>query len=249
MESKEGRFAVTKEVWHMLGTLVNTATVILGGLLGLLLGTRVPQRLRDTVMQGIGLCTLVIGALSAMDTASVLTLIICMVLGGFLGEGINIEKRLERLGSRAQALLVREQAAGSLFVQGFMTASLLFCVGPMSIVGPLESGLSGNHATQVAKALMDGVAAIFLSAALGPGVLLSAAAVLAYQGAITLGASLLAPLLTSSVIVEMSAVGGVIIMGIGFTLTGVGKIRVGNMLPAIFLPIAYLPLVNWISTL
>ncbi|MCL1964005.1 MAG: DUF554 domain-containing protein [Firmicutes bacterium] len=234
----------------MLGAWINTAAVIIGGLLGLLLGSRVPQRLRDTVMRGIGLCTLIIGAQGALGTDSVLTLIICIVLGGLLGEGINIEKRLEGLGGRAERLLYGNGSArDNLFVQGFMTASLLFCVGPMSIVGPLESGLSGNHATQAAKAIMDGTAAVFLSAALGPGVLLSAATVLVYQGAITLGASLLAPLLTGPVIVEMSAVGGVIIMGIGLNMTEAAKIRAGNLLPAIFLPIAYLPLAAWVGGL
>jgi len=234
----------------MLGTLVNTFTIIAGGLIGLLLGSRVAQRLRDTVMQGIGLCTIIIGALSALNTDSVLTLIICVVLGGLLGEGINIEKRLEGLGTRAERLLYgNSPTTGNQFVQGFMAASLLFCVGPMSIVGPLESGLSGNHATQFAKAIMDGTAAVFMSAALGPGVLLSAAAILVYQGTITLGASLLAPLLTNPVVVEMSAVGGVIILGIGLNMIGVAKIRGGNLVPAIFLPIAYMPLSAWISGL
>lgn len=234
----------------MLGTLVNTGTVLLGGAVGLVLGGKVPERLRSTVMQGIGLCVLIIGALSALETANVLTLIICMVLGGLLGEGINIEKRLESLGVHAERLLTRRAAGGAgQFVKGFMTASLLFCVGPMSIVGPLESGLSANHATQVAKAIMDGTAAVFLSAALGPGVLLSAAIVLLYQGAITLGASLLAPLLTDPVILEMSAVGGVVIIGIGLNMLEAARIRVGNLLPAIFLPIAYLPLATLIGIL
>ena len=234
----------------MLGTLVNTFTVIIGGLLGLLLGSRVRQRLRDTVMQGIGLCTLIIGVRGALSTDNVLTLIICVVLGGFLGEGVNIEKRLEGLGGRAERLLYGGKPAdSSLFVQGFMAASLLFCVGPMSIMGPLESGLSGNHATQIAKAIMDGTASVFMAAALGPGVLLSAASILVYQGALTIGASLLAPLLTDPVIAEVSAVGGVIILGIGLNMIGVAKIRAGNLLPSIFLPIAYLPLAAWISGL
>lgn len=234
----------------MLGTLINVGTVLLGSLLGLLLGGRVPQRLRQTVMQGISLCVVVIGVLSAVDTADVLTLIICMVVGALIGEGINIERRLESFGKRAESLLTRgKPAEESTFVTAFMTASLLFCVGPMSIIGPLESGLSGNHATQTAKAMMDGTASLFLAAALGPGVLLSALMILLYQGAITLGATLLSPLLTTPIITEMSAVGGVIIIGIGLNMMEAAKIRVGNLLPAIFLPIGYLPLAGWIAQL
>lgn len=237
----------------MLGTLINVATVLAGSCLGLLLGSRVPGRLRDTVMQGLGLCVMIIGALSALETDDVLGMIICMVVGGLLGEGINIEKRLEGIGVRAERLLMRRANdntdGGDRFVRGFMTASLLFCVGPMSIIGPLESGLSANHATQIAKALMDGVAAVFLAAALGPGVALSAAIILVYQGAITLGATFAASLLTDPIITQMSAVGGVVIIGIGLNMLEIAKIRVGNLLPAIFLPIAYVPLAGWIARL
>lgn len=245
-----GNASLRKGGGLMLGALVNTATVLVGGMLGLLLGSRVPQRLRDTVMQGIGLCVMIIGALSALKTENVLTMIVCMVIGGLLGEAIDIEKRLQGLGTHAERLLTRTTpAGGSRFVQGFMTASLLFCVGPMSIVGPLESGLSGNHATQIAKAIMDGTSCVFLAAALGPGALLSALVILLYQGGITLGANLLAPLLSDPVVLEMSAVGGAIIIGIGLNMLEVVKIRVGNLLPAIFLPIGYLPLAAWIRGL
>lgn len=234
----------------MLGAFVNFATVIAGGLLGLALGNSVPKRFRDTVMQGLGLCVAIIGALSALKTEDVLGMIVCIVLGGLLGEGIDIEKRLEKLGERAHRVFSRGDTGGAgTFVQGFMTASLLFCVGPMSIVGPLESGLSGNHATQIAKALMDGTAAVFLSAALGPGTLLSAVVILVYQGAITLAAGLVAPLLTDAIITQMSAVGGVVIIGISLNMLEVTRVRVGNLLPAIFAPAAYVPLAAWIGTL
>lgn len=234
----------------MVGTLINVGTVVLGSLLGLLLGKGVPDRLRQTVMQGIGLCVLIIGGLSALDTADVLGMIICMVTGGLLGEWINIEKRLEGIGAKAESLLLRgKSGSGSTFVQGFVTASLLFCVGPMSIIGPLESGLAGNHATQIAKGMMDGISAVFFAAALGPGVLLSAAVILLYQGLITLGAQFLSPILTDAIVLEMSAVGGVVIIGIGLNMLEVGKIRVGNLLPAIFLPMAYVPIASWIGGL
>ena len=232
----------------MLGVGINVATVLLGGALGLLLGRRVAQRLRDTVMQGLGLCVLVIGALSALETADVLALIVSCVLGGFLGEWINIEKRLENLGGRAERLLTRGEARGT-FVQGVMTASLGFCVGAMSVVGSLESGLSGDHATLIAKAALDGVGAVFFAAAMGPGVLLSALVILLYQGAIALSASLVAPLLSQAVVTEMSAVGGALIVGIGLNMLGVAKIRVGNLLPAVFVPLVYVPLAAWLGGL
>lgn len=235
---------------RMMGTLINVGTVLLGSVLGLLLGKAVPDRLRVTVMQGIGLCVLIIGITSAIETADILGVIVCMVLGALIGEGLDIERRLESLGARAERLLTRgAPAEGSTFVQGFMAASLLFCVGPMSIIGPLESGLSQNHATQIAKALMDGTASVFLAAALGPGVALSALMILLYQGAITLAAGLVSPLLTEAVIVQMSATGGVIILGIGLNMLEAAKVRVGNLLPAIFLPILYAPVAAWIGNL
>ncbi len=233
----------------MLGVFINVATVLAGGSLGLLLRGGIPQRVRDTVMQALGLSVLLVGALGAIKTADVMAVIICMVIGALLGEWINIEKRLEGLGVRAERLLSRGRGQGGSFVQGFMTASLVFCVGAMSVVGSLESGLSGNHATLTAKALMDGVASVFFAASLGPGVLLSAAAILVYQGAITLGAGLIAPLLTDPIVLEMSAVGGVIIVGIGINMLELGKIRVGNLLPAVFIPMAYVPLAAWIGGL
>lgn len=234
----------------MLGTLINFAAVLLGSAIGLLLGKKVPERLRDTVMQGLGLCVLIIGALSALETDDVLGMIICIVLGALLGEWINIERRLAALGTRAQALFVRGGADGDgSFVQAFMAASLLFCVGPMSIIGPLESGLAGSHATQIAKGMMDGVSSIFIAAALGPGALLSALVILVYQGLITLAAGLLSPLLTEPIITQMSAVGGVVIIGVGLNLLNATDIRSGNLLPAIFLPIAYVPLAQWLGTL
>ena len=234
----------------MIGVLINVATVLLGGTIGLLLGKGIPERIRETVMQGLALCTMLIGLLSALKTNDVLCVIVCMVIGALLGEWINIEKRLEGLGGRAERLLTRGKAAsGSTFVQGFMTASLVFCVGAMAIVGSLESGLSGNHGTLTAKAMLDGVAAVFFAAALGPGVLLSAVAVFVYQGIIALGAGLVAPVLSDPIVLEMSAVGGLIIVGIGLNLLGIAKVRTGNLLPAVFLPLAYVPIAAWITGL
>ena len=232
----------------MVGVIINVAAVLAGGTLGLLLGGRVPQRLRETIMQGLALCILLIGAQGALETANVLAVIVCMVAGGLLGEALDIEKRLESLGALAERKFAHGGQNGC-FAQGFITASLLFCVGAMAVVGSLNAGLTGDNSTLIAKAALDLVTAVFFAAALGPGVLLAAAAVLVYQGAIALMAGWLAPVLTDAIVTEMSAVGGLLIMGLSFNMLGMAKIRVGNLLPAIFLPILYFPIANWIGGL
>ena len=232
----------------MVGVIINVAAVLAGGTLGLLLGGRVPQRLRETIMQGLALCILLIGAQGALETANVLAVIVCMVAGGLLGEALDIEKRLESLGALAERKFAHGGQNGR-FAQGFITASLLFCVGAMAVVGSLNAGLTGDNSTLIAKAALDLVTAVFFAAALGPGVLLAAAAVLVYQGAIALMAGWLAPVLTDAIVTEMSAVGGLLIMGLSFNMLGMAKIRVGNLLPAIFLPILYFPIANWIGDL
>lgn len=232
----------------MVGVIINVAAVLAGGTLGLLLGGRVPQRLRETIMQGLALCILLIGAQGALETANVLAVIVCMVAGGLLGEALDIEKRLESLGALAERKFAHGGQNGR-FAQGFITASLLFCVGAMAVVGSLNAGLTGDNSTLIAKAALDLVTAVFFAAALGPGVLLAAAAVLVYQGAIALMAGWLAPVLTDAIVTEMSAVGGLLIMGLSFNMLGIAKIRVGNLLPAIFLPILYFPIANWIGGL
>ena len=232
----------------MVGVIINVAAVLAGGTLGLLLGGRVPQRLRETIMQGLALCILLIGAQGALETANVLAVIVCMVAGGLLGEALDIEKRLESLGALAERKFAHGGQNGR-FAQGFITASLLFCVGAMAVVGSLNAGLTGDNSTLIAKAALDLVTAVFFAAALGPGVLLASAAVLVYQGAIALMAGWLAPVLTDAIVTEMSAVGGLLIMGLSFNMLGMAKIRVGNLLPAIFLPILYFPIANWIGGL
>ena len=232
----------------MVGVIINVAAVLAGGTLGLLLGGRVPQRLRETIMQGLALCILLIGAQGALETANVLAVIVCMVAGGLLGEALDIEKRLESLGALAERKFAHGGQNGR-FAQGFITASLLFCVGAMAVVGSLNAGLTGDNATLIAKAALDAVSAMFFAAAMGPGVLLSAAAVFVYQGAIALLAGVIAPLLTEQIIGAMSAVGGLLIIALGINMLEVTKIRIGNLLPAMFLPILYYPIADWIGGL
>lgn len=227
----------------MLGTLVNAGAVILGAVLGTFFGRRISERFREIVMQGLALCVVLIGIMGAITTQKVIGVILSMVLGGVLGEALDIEGRLQRLGERAQRLFAKGDGQ-STFAQGFVTASLVYCVGAMAIVGSLDAGLRGDHTTLFAKSMLDGMTAIIFASTLGIGVAFAALPVLLYQGLITLLARFLSPILTDALIIEMSAVGGLLILAIGLNMLGVVKIRVGNLLPAIFLPLLLLPLLS-----
>lgn len=224
----------------MLGTIVNAAAILVGGGVGLLLKKGLPARISDVIMGGVGLVVLYIGVSGSLSGENVLIAVLSIVAGGALGAWIDLDRALNRLGARAQAAFAGRggaQGGGSAFAQGFVSASLLFCVGAMAVVGSLQSGLTGDHATLFAKALIDGVSAMVFASAMGAGVLLSAVAVFAYQGAITLLASLLAPVLSDVAVSEMTCVGSLLIVGIGLNLLGVTKLKLANYLPAVFLPL------------
>jgi len=225
----------------LFGTIVNAGAVLAGTLLGCLVKKGLPERLKSTLMQALGLCTILIGILSAIETKDPLCVIVSMALGTLLGSAVGIEKGLGKLGSLAERLVSRDaDTRDGAFGKAFVTSSLLFCVGAMSIVGSLESGLKGDHTTLLAKSVLDGVASIIFASTLGPGVALSAMTVLVYQGGITLASGVCAPALSAAVINEMSAAGGLVVLGIGVNLLLDKKIRVGDMLPAFFLPLLYL---------
>ncbi|MCH5288158.1 MAG: DUF554 domain-containing protein [Christensenellaceae bacterium] len=226
----------------MIGTLINAIAIIIGTAVGLLARKGISERLRDTVVQGQGLCVMLIGLSGALKTQNTLCVILCIVIGGLLGSAVDIELRLNQLGGMLERRFASDKQEGSI-AKGFVTASLVFCVGAMAIVGAMDSGLRGDHSTLIAKAILDGVFSVFFAGSLGVGVGLSAVAVFVYQGLIALLAGWLEPLLTEAVITEMSAVGGLLITGIGLNMIYDEKhIPVGNMLPAIFLPMAYLPI-------
>ena len=220
----------------MIGTLVNVVAVIVGSLLGLLLRKGFPDKMKNTVTTGMGLCVILIGMQGALGTQNVLLVILSVVLGSIIGVALKIEERLDKLGLSLQKKFAAKDGNDN-FAKGFVTATLIYCVGAMAIVGSIDSGLRGNHDTLFAKSLLDGVMSIALASTMGVGVMLSAVAVLIYQGGIALLAQLVAPLLTEAMITEMSAVGGVLIMGIGFNMFRKEHISVGDMLPAIFLPL------------
>jgi uncharacterized protein len=224
----------------MLGTIVNTIAIILGGILGLLFRKGISDRFKTTVMQSLGLAVFMIGLAGALRSENILLLIFSMVIGSLIGEALNVEGKLSQLGHWIETK--SGQGEGQV-ARGFVAASLIFCVGAMAIVGALESGLTGNHETLYAKSLLDGVSSVIFASTLGIGVLFSAVSVFVYQGAITLAAGALAAVLVDAVILEMAAIGGLLIMGIAINILEFKRIPVGNMLPAIFIPLLY-PLVE-----
>ncbi len=222
----------------MIGTLLNVLTILIGGSLGTVLGHKLPVRLRETVLWGLGLFTIALGLQMTFKSQNGLITLGSVLLGGVLGEGWRIEDRLKTVGAWLEARFARNTDADGTarFIKGFVSASLIFCVGPMAILGAIEDGLKGNYQLLAVKAVMDGFAALAFSASLGVGVLFSALAVLVYQGSISLLAVQAKSLLTEPMIVELTATGGVLIMGIGFgALLELRPIRVANYLPALFI--------------
>lgn len=226
----------------MIGTLINCIAIIAGASVGLLLRRGMNESISKTVMQGVGLSVILIGVTGAIQTTNTLLVILSMVIGGVLGAWINIDDKMNQLGAWAQKKLTRGDDENSTFAKGFVTASLVYCVGAMAVVGALDSGIRGDHSTLIAKAALDGITAIVFSSSLGIGVMLSAVPVLIYQGAIALLGTAVAPLLSDAVITEMSAVGGLLIMAIGINMLLEKDIKVANLLPAILIPFIYYPI-------
>jgi hypothetical protein len=233
----------------MIGTLLNVATILLGGLVGVLAGSRIPTKFRETLVSAMGLFTLAYGIRMFGETANILIPLASLVLGTILGEWLKIEDGLEHLGQTLQTKVNRSDQALSAnakrFVDGFVTASLLFCIGPMAILGSIQDGISGDFQMLAVKAVLDGLAAMAFASTLGVGVLFSAAIVLIYQGAISLLAQWIGQGFSTAVVNEMSAVGGVILAGIAISnLLEIKKIRTGSFLPALFIAIAIVLTLN-----
>ncbi len=226
----------------MIGTLINCIAILLGSSLGLLLRRGMKDSIAKTVMQGIGLSVILIGVTGAIKTDNTLLVILSMVIGGVIGALIDIDGQMNRLGAWAQKKLTRGSDENNTFAEGFVTASLVYCVGAMAVVGALDSGIRGDHSTLIAKAALDGVTAIVFSSSLGIGVMLSVVPVLVYQGSIALLGNAIAPFLSDAVVNEMSAVGGLLIMAIGVNMLLEKDIKVANLLPAILIPFLYFPL-------
>jgi uncharacterized protein len=220
----------------MTGTFVNVGAILLGTLIGELVGGRLSQQLQTRILHGLGLVVLVIGIDNALDWRDTNPLFVLggVLLGGLAGEALGIEDRLQAVGNRAQRTLARGDHESTV-AEGFFTASLVFCVGALAVVGSIQAGLTGDHATLYTKSLLDGFAAVALAASLGWGVGLSAISVLIYQGALTLGAGLFDDILAdgSDALLSLTSAGGILIVGLAFKLLDIQDVRVGNFLPAL----------------
>ena len=237
----------------MTGTLINIATVLIGTFVGITVGGRLSESAQQRVLAGLGLITLVLGvqlalAWSGDDTTDATPLYVLggVLLGGLAGAAIGVERRLEQLGDAIQRKLHREGTTSTVS-EGFVTASLLFCVGSLAVVGSIQDGLTGDFQTLATKAVLDGFAAVALAATLGWGVGLSAVTILLYQGAITLGAGLFDDLLQGEALAVLNSAGGVTIIGIALKLLDLKDVKVGNFLPALVIAPALVGLVGLVS--
>ena len=217
----------------LLGCIVNVAAILVGSLLGILFKKAMNEKLNDFLMKGLGLCILFIAIKGSLDGKNSLVLIVSMVIGGIIGHLIDLDAKLNKLGDDLQNKLTKG-GEGSKFSEGFASATLLYCVGAMAIVGSLQSGLSGNHETLFTKALLDGISSIVLSSQFGIGVALSVVPLFIYQGIITLCAGWLSPVLSDLVISEMTCIGYVIIIAIALNMMKISKFKVMNYVPGIF---------------
>ncbi len=231
----------------MLGTIANTLAIITGSLLGLLFTKGIADNYKEIILNGVGLSVVLIGMKNALVSGDLMVVIFSVVIGALLGEALMIEKRLQSVGAFIESKVAIKTSDRKSLARGFVTASLVFCVGSMAIIGSLESGLTGNHQTLFAKSVLDGVTSIIFASTMGLGVIFSALAVFIYQGIITLTAGLMKSLLVPETIAQMTSVGGLLIMAIGFNMLKITTMSVGNLLPAIFLPLVYFAFRQWFS--
>ncbi len=226
----------------MTGTIINVVAILVGSGLGTVLGGRLPERMRHTVMAGMGLFTFAIGLQMFLKTANSLVVLASLVIGILLGEWLQIEEGLRWLGRVLERRIMAQNgtaeehlARQERFVRGFFTASLLFCVGPIAILGSIQDGLSGNYQLLAVKSVLDGFASVAFASSLGIGVLFSALPILVYQGGISLAATQIQPFVSNPMMTEMTSTGGILLMAIAISsLLEVKSIRTGNLLPALF---------------
>lgn len=222
----------------MIGTVINTIAVLLGATIGLVLKKGFSEKLADALMKGLGLCTLYLGISGSLKGENALILILSMVAGTLIGHGLDLEDKVNRLGIRLENRFNRNGNEKVSVAEGFVTASLLFCVGAMTIVGSLEAGLTNDYSMLLNKSVLDFVSSIIFASTLGIGVVFSAAFVFLFQGAITLFAQWMSPLLSSDTVInEMTCVGSVLIIGLALNMLGLTKLKIMNYLPAVFVPI------------
>ena len=224
----------------MIGTIINSITIVFASLIGIFIGDRLNDRIRLALMQALGLVVAIIGIDMALKTQNILIVIASVLLGTAIGEVLGIEDWLNRVGSRFE-----RKFSKSKFAEGFVTSTLLFCVGSMAIVGPIQEGLTGDTSILMAKSMLDGISSIALASTLGIGVLFSSIAVFIYQGSITILSRFIEPFVNQTIVDELTATGGILIMAIAIKLLNLKDLRVGNMLPALFVA----PVITYFLTL
>ena len=224
----------------VLGTIANVVAILIGGIAGTLIKGGLPSKIAATVIKGLALTVFLVGVTNALKVNNLLLVMLSMAIGGIVGESLDIDQRLKNLGDAVER---RFKGRGGKISDGFVTGTLLYCVGAMAIVGSLESGLSGNHQILYAKSVLDGIVSLIFASTLGIGIALSAFSVLLYQGSITLAASSLQPLLSETIKADTSAIGGLLIIGMSLNMLEMNNIKVANLLPAIFIPVIY----QWLS--
>ncbi len=220
----------------MVGTIINALAILVGGMVGVLFKNVIPEKIAEALLKASGLTVITVGIKLSLVGENLTLLIMSVIIGTAIGELINIEGKLDNLGVFVESKLKNKSSNITL---GFVTCTLIYCVGSMSIIGAIQSGLTGNHEILFSKALLDGIMSITMAVSMGVGVAFSSISVLIYQGTITLLAQFMQSLLSDVVVTEMTAIGGVLIMAIGLNFLEIKRIKVGNMLPAIFLPIIY----------
>ena len=224
----------------MIGTIVNFAAISIAGVLGLIIKGGIPERINKTIMNAAALAVIIIGVSGSLKGDNTLLMVISLAIGALFGEIIDIDNLINLLANKIEARF--SKLGNSNFAQGFITSTLLFCVGSMAIVGSLNSGLAGDYELLYTKSVLDGISSFVFASTLGVGVIFSSIPVLIYQGIITLSASLISGILSTAVIAEVSAVGSVLIMALGFNMLGITKIKVANILPSLLIPVLYMTL-------
>lgn len=232
----------------MFAVICNAVAVLIGGLVGYFFKRIIPDSFSDITTKGMGLVSIYVGVTGMMVGKYTLVMIICLVIGAMLGEGFQLEQRFDRLSHKIEEKL-DARGGKSNFAQGFITTSFMMCVGAMTVVGSLNAGISHDYTLLFTKTCMDGVSSIMLTASMGIGAMCAAGPILVIQGGLVLLASFLEPFLTDAVVNEMSCVGSLLIIGIGCNLLGATKLKVLNYMPAVFLPIALVPLYEYILSI
>ncbi len=235
----------------MIATIVNAIAIIIGGTLGTVFGNKINERFTTGIMTCMAMITAIIGIQSAVGTSSILIVVICCVLGTIIGTALKLDERINSSGDKLKASLEKTGLAKGRFGDAFVTATLIFGVGTMAILGSIRAGLEHDYGILFTKSIMDFVTALAFSAAMGPGVIFAAIPIFIFQGLITLLAGVAQPLLTKEVITEMSAAGGPVFIGMAINMLELRKerVRIGDMMPAILVPIVYFPIAELISRL